>query len=192
LTTYSFYQRKFVGFREAGLPPQIEVLLYLISCREKPHICLFMAHHRDAHAHDTGNDNFAYAPISTAQITSPTYRTSTPMENLSSSARATLYQRSLITPEPRFQGLSGTTNEIRQRQIQQQSIQRQFIGGRNSRGGRLGRGPLQVPTSPATVSLIVHCYLYWYLASGKPDRLEKLSMERSRFKERHTNLPGHK
>lgn len=136
-----------------------------------------MAHYRETLAQDTGEDVFTYAPISTAQITSPTYSTSTSMQNLSSSARATLYQRSLITPEPRFQALSGMTNEIRQRQIQQQSIQRQFIGGRSSGGGRLGRGRPQVPTAPATVSLIVHCYLYWYLASGKPDRLEKLSME---------------
>jgi hypothetical protein len=148
-----------------------------------------MAHYqRNTHSDDTGEDVFAYAPISTARITSPTYSTSTSTQNLSSSARATLYQRSLITPEPRFQALSGTTNEIRQRQIQQQSIQRQFIGGRSSGVGRISRGRLQAPTAPATVSLIVHCYLYWCLASGKPDRLEKLSMERSRSQKRYTNL----
>ena len=156
------------------------LFLYLIFFLEKHPICVFMAHYRDTQSHDTGEDVFTYPPVSTAQITSPTYSTRTPIQNLSSSARATLYERSLITPEPRFQALSGTTNEIRQRQIQQRSIQRQFIGGRSSGGGRLGRGRLQVPTAPATVSLIVHCYLYWCLASGKPDRLEKLSMERSR------------
>lgn len=148
--------------------------MYLIFFLGNPSTCVSMVNYRNTLAHSTGEDVFAYGPGSTAQITSPTYSTSSSIQNLSSSARATLYQRSLITPEPRFQALSGTTNEIRQRQIQQQSIQRQFIGGRSSGGGRLGRGRPQVPTAPATVSLIVHCYLYWYLESGKPDRLEKL------------------